>query len=207
ISKGNELVELEELNDGYTHAENLHVFIQRVCDRSGIKLKELDAIGISLGPGSYTGLRIGMSAAKGLCFALSIPLVGVSTLAALTYAARKYEKKSFYIPMLDARRMEIYFAVYDNEMKEVIKPQPKIIDENSVAVFSDFSDSIFFGSGVQKCTSLLNTILPGVSTVKAEHTSSNMITPVLKKYFQNDFMDIAYSEPEYLKEFFDARKN
>lgn len=207
ISSGNELVQLEELNDGYTHAENLHVFIQRVCDRSEIKLNDLDAIAISLGPGSYTGLRIGMSAAKGLSFALNIPLIGVSTLSALAYAASIHEKKSFYIPMLDARRMEIYFAVYDYEMNEVVKPQAKVIDENSVSFFSDFSDSIFFGSGVGKCTSLLKNILPEINSTNIEISSSNMINPVIGKYFQNDFMDIAYSEPEYLKEFFDARKN
>jgi tRNA threonylcarbamoyladenosine biosynthesis protein TsaB len=208
ISEDEKILDKEEIDIGYTHAENLHVFIQSISQRSGVELKSLDAVAISSGPGSYTGLRIGMSAAKGLCQALGIPLIGISSLASLSYNARRVKtKKSFYIPLLDARRMEVYFAVYDESMNEVIKPAALIINKDTVSVFKAFNNAIFFGSGMEKCKEILESTGQYEYLEGIVHSSVFTVEPALKKFKDKDFLDVAYCEPDYLKDFFDTRKN
>jgi tRNA threonylcarbamoyladenosine biosynthesis protein TsaB len=207
ISVGEKIIDTIEVNEGYTHAENLHVFIDQTSKKSEIELREIQAIAISSGPGSYTGLRIGMSAAKGLCHVLQIPLIGVSSLLSICYSAEKKTKKSYYIPMIDARRMEVYFAVYDDEMNEVVSPSALVLNEDSVKIFKKYEDAIFLGSGVEKSKSILENTGSHEYLTQVYHSSRHLLKPALKSYYEKKFLDLAYSEPEYLKEFYDARKH
>ena len=130
LSVDGKLTVLKEDNSlNYSHAERLHVYIDSVLSSAGVKRSDLNAVAVSKGPGSYTGLRIGVSAAKGLCFALGIPLVSVPTLEVLAHKAEA--KSGFIVPMLDARRMEVYSAVFDETYKSIETTSAKILDENS----------------------------------------------------------------------------
>jgi tRNA threonylcarbamoyladenosine biosynthesis protein TsaB len=206
LSSDLNILSIEEIGGGYYHAEKLHVFIQKVCRDANVSLSELQAVSVSSGPGSYTGLRIGMSSAKGLCHALNIPLIGISTLHALCYAARKNEEEKFYAPMLDARRMEVYFAIYDAELKVIVEPSALVVDEKSVKLFQEFEGLTFFGSGVEKCAPLLSPFGKILDTNTIGHSAKWLIEPAMVKFQNKDFLDLAYCEPEYLKDFFDPGK-
>lgn len=203
ISKDADLLSLKELNNGYTHAENLHVFIEQALSECNLKAKDLKAISVSSGPGSYTGLRIGFSAAKGLAFALNIPLITVDTLKALSVAAiQQIKEEAIFIPMMDARRMEVYCAAYDNNLKEVLPLQALILNEESIKAFVLNKSLYFFGDGMPKAKELLQ-LLPQANFIENVCASAvNMITLAFEKYNSKDFADVAYSEPNYLKEFF-----
>jgi tRNA threonylcarbamoyladenosine biosynthesis protein TsaB len=136
LSHNDQLLTIKELNNGYTHAENLHLFIKDVLLDAGIETKQLNAISVSTGPGSYTGLRIGYATAKGLAYALNIPLITVNTLKALTTLAIKQTTTDvLYCPMLDARRMEVYCAIYNQSLKEIVPVNALILSEKSIQVF------------------------------------------------------------------------
>ncbi len=203
ISKDAELLALKELNNGYTHAENLHVFIEQLLIETSLSSKDLNAISISSGPGSYTGLRIGFSAAKGLSYALQIPLITIDTLKALSNTViQKTKSDALFCPMMDARRMEVYCAVYDNLFNEVLPIQALVLDETSVQTFHLNKDIYFFGDGMLKAKSLLQS-LPNTHFIDdITASASSMISLAFEKYQANDFADVAYSEPNYLKEFF-----
>jgi tRNA threonylcarbamoyladenosine biosynthesis protein TsaB len=193
------------LNNGYTHAENLHLFIQHVLLEAGITSKELNAISVSTGPGSYTGLRIGYSTAKGLAYALNIPLITVSTLKALTaLAIQQTSTNALYCPMLDARRMEVYCALYNQSLEEIAPVNTLILSEESIMVFKKDKPIYFFGDGMPKAKELLNT-LPCVFYIENITSSAKALIPLAyQKFIQQDFDDIAYAEPMYLKEFYFA---
>ncbi|HSN47228.1 MAG TPA: tRNA (adenosine(37)-N6)-threonylcarbamoyltransferase complex dimerization subunit type 1 TsaB [Flavobacterium sp.] len=141
----------EIAEDGYSHAERLHVFIEEIIKEAGINYHDLSAIAVSQGPGSYTGLRIGVSAAKGLCFALDIPLIAVDTLQVL--ASQANVSDGLIIPMLDARRMEVYSAIFDPNFENKRAVQAEIITENS---FEDLKETLYFvGDCVEKCRPVL----------------------------------------------------
>ena len=203
ISKDAELLSLKELNNGYTHAENLHVFIEQALNECCLKANDLNAISISSGPGSYTGLRIGFSAAKGLAFALNIPLITIDTLKALSAGAiQLIKEEAVFIPMMDARRMEVYCAAYDNNLKEVLPVQALVLNEDSIKVFEQNKPLYFYGDGMPKAKELLQ-LLPKANFIENVYASAtNMMTLAFEKYNVKDFADVAYSEPNYLKEFF-----
>lgn len=203
LSNNNELLVLKEINTGYTHAENLHVFIQEILKEAGIATNQLAAVSVSSGPGSYTGLRIGFSAAKGLAFALNIPLITIDTLRALTVMAlQKNNANVLYCPMLDARRMEVYCAVYDHQLSEITPANALILDNESIQVFKQNKPIYFFGDGMPKAKSLLET-LPNVNFIDDITLSAKaLIGLAYQKYTSKQFADTAYSEPFYLKEFF-----
>ena len=199
LSKDEEILVLKEENNlGYSHAEKLHLFIEEVITASDFSKSNLDAVSVSKGPGSYTGLRIGVSAAKGLCFALNKPLISVSTLEALAHQI--IINDGLTIPMLDARRMEVYSVIFDSNyrLKREIKAQ--ILDETSFLSELEQQKVYFIGNGVEKTKTLIkhqNAIfiegkLPSASTM---HLIAN------KKFKTNDFEDVAYFEPYYLKDF------
>ena len=203
ISKDAELVALKELNNGYTHAENLHVFIEQLLKETSLSSKDLNAISISSGPGSYTGLRIGFSAAKGLAYALQIPLITIDTLKALSNSViQKTKSDALFCPMMDARRMEVYCAVYDNSFNEVLHIQALVLDETSIQSFHLNKDIYFFGDGMPKAKDLLQSLPNAHFIDDVTASASSMISLAFKKYQANDFADVAYSEPNYLKEFF-----
>lgn len=183
--------------EGYSHAEKLHVYIDTIMIEADIDYKDLDAIAVSQGPGSYTGLRIGVSAAKGLCFALDIPLIAVDTLAVL--AAQVTQKDGVIIPMIDARRMEVYSAVFNSNHIKIKEVQAEVITEES---YQDYNETVYF---VGDCQEKCKTILTKSNFVFIEHirypSANEMSRLSYDKYQKNDTVDVAYFEPYYLKDF------
>ncbi len=199
IFKNTELLCLcEEFSEEYSHAEKLHLFIEWALQGAGIKLKDLHAICIGEGPGSYTGLRIGTAAVKGLCFALHIPLIAVNTLS-LLIKKTETEAVDYIIPMLDARRMEVYTQVYNKQKNETSIIEAKIIDQTSYDSFKE-NKVLFIGDGIEKCQPLLNH--KNFKFITDAHPSANEMGEIaFTKYKNKEFQDIAYFEPLYLKDF------
>ena len=198
------IAEKEYIFDGYSHAEQLTLFIQQVIDSAKITLKKIDAVALSMGPGSYTGLRIGTSTAKGLCYALDIPLIAISTLKAMSLAMAKNEKSATYCPMIDARRMEVFSALYDENNKQVRGVQADVVDENTYVEFLA-NEIIFFGDGSLKCHEIINH--ENAKFIKGINPSAKNLGILAKAKFENkDFEDVAYFEPYYLKDFVAGKK-
>ncbi|TDW46363.1 tRNA threonylcarbamoyladenosine biosynthesis protein TsaB [Flavobacterium sp. 270] len=198
IAKDGETIVCNEIADeGYSHAEKLHVFIEEAIAAAGITVQDLAAIAVSQGPGSYTGLRIGVSAAKGLCFALNIPLIAVDTLKALASQANVSSGK--IIPMLDARRMEVYSAVFNADLENERPIKAEIIDENS---FAEYTEPVYFvGDCAEKCKPVL-TKENFVFLEEIKYPSAKAMSKIsYDKYQKNDTVDVAYFEPYYLKDF------
>lgn len=201
LTKNGDLISIKENNDEkYSHSTKLHSFINEVISDSKITINELSAIAVSRGPGSYTGLRIGVAAAKGLCFSLDIPLISVSTLLILSKQIKI--SSGLILPVLDARRNEVYSAIYDANYKLVKKESPKLIDSKSFENFSNDNQLYFIGSGQQKCRELIksnnNLIFHNKETLPS---SKEMADISYKKFISSDFEDLAYFEPAYLKNF------
>jgi len=202
LSKGSEIIASICLDKGNSHTEHLFPFIEQVLAESNCKISELDGVVLSIGPGSYTGLRIGASAAKGICYALNIPLIGISTLQSVIFSAirtQKEEKNVLYCPMIDARRMEVFTALFNENGEAVTEVENKIIDEHSFA--SELKNHIiyFCGNGMPKCKSVLQH--PNARFIDAPLEAANMLLPALVKYKNQQFEDVAYFEPFYLKEY------
>lgn len=200
LSFEGKLIASQELaTDGYAHAEKLHVFIEATLQQANVQFAQLNAIAVSKGPGSYTGLRIGNSAAKGLCFALNIPLLAVDTLAVLAAQAQSKVDKGFIVPMLDARRMEVYSAVFTPQGKISQAVQAEILDEQS---YGEFSETLYF---VGDCQEKLKTVLtqPNFHFIPeiVYPSAKDMLAISYAKYINKEFEDLAYYEPFYLKDF------
>jgi len=197
ISKEDKLLELTEVNsDKLVHSEKLHLFIEECLLKANLKLSDLKAINVSKGPGSYTGLRIGVSAAKGLAYGLSIPLISVDTLEAMADSVSS-ANDAVLIPMIDARRMEVFCSIHQNG-KCLRTVSAEVLEESS---FSEFNDKkvFFFGDGAAKAIETLNPNFTFVDEIKT--SSSNLIRLGWLKYNASDFENIAYFEPFYLKDF------
>jgi tRNA threonylcarbamoyladenosine biosynthesis protein TsaB len=205
IGKDGKLVALKELNGDYTHAENLTLFIEAVVKQAGIQLADLDAIAISKGPGSYTGLRIGVSTAKGLCYSLDKPLIAINTLQHLSLALSEGED-TLLCPMIDARRMEVYCAVYDSNGNEIIPTAAEIIDENSFADLLKKGKMVFFGDGAAKCKETFSSNSNAVFRDNIYPSAKNMIPLSEKAFTDKQLEDVAYFEPFYLKDFVAGKK-
>ena len=200
LSEDKEILQLKEVNDGsYSHGEMLHVYIDEVIKKANKKLTDLDAVAVSKGPGSYTGLRIGVSAAKGLCYSLDIPLISVSTLASLA-STLKVEKDALIIPLLDARRMEVYSSVYDSNYHQIREIKAEIITENSFATYLEKWKVYLLGDGADKCK---ETIIHKNAIFLDDYfpSAKEMIRFSSQKFKNRDFEDVAYFEPFYLKDF------
>jgi tRNA threonylcarbamoyladenosine biosynthesis protein TsaB len=197
LSKDGGIIALrEDGSAGFSHAEKLHIFIEEVMAEANLDLNDLDAIAVSKGPGSYTGLRIGVSAAKGLCFALNKPLLAIETLEVLAHQVNDSE---VVVPMLDARRMEVYSAIYDKEFVQIRETKAEILSENSFGKYQD-SQVTFIGNGVQKFIPLCR--LPNSRFVSEALPSAKEMAPLANRLFeQGRFEDVAYFEPYYLKDF------
>lgn len=189
----------EDNGQKYSHAERLHMYIAEVLAQANIKNTDLDAIAISKGPGSYTGLRIGVSAAKGLCFALNLPLIATETLKLLGSKV-KAPLSEFVIPMLDARRMEVYSAIFTAAGEKVRETQAQILDAASFQPYLEKNIVHFIGNGVVKFEAV------------CEHTNARYIEDQLpsaremcleahKRFKLQQYEDVAYFEPYYLKDF------
>lgn len=203
ISDGNKLLAIEEEGGGYSHSEKLTVFIQKVLEKANIVLEDIDAVAVSKGPGSYTGLRIGVSVAKGLCYALDKPLIAVDTLQAMArnVATKKGDINALYSPMIDARRMEVYTALYNSDNLPVASISAKIIDENSFSEELSKTKVVFFGDGSAKCAEVLDKS-PNASFIAEGLPSAEFVNQIaIEKYKNEAFEDVAYFEPYYLKDF------
>ncbi|MFC0603841.1 tRNA (adenosine(37)-N6)-threonylcarbamoyltransferase complex dimerization subunit type 1 TsaB [Winogradskyella pulchriflava] len=204
LSKDGETLVLKEDNSsGYSHAETLHVFIDEVFKLSKLKPSEIDAVAISKGPGSYTGLRIGVSSAKGLCFALNKSLIAVDTMKSLAHQVKTEE--GFIVSMLDARRMEVYSAIYDSKLELHREIKAEILSEDSFAELLNTSKVYFIGSGVDKTKKIIQH--PNAVFIEGKLPSANEMGELAElKYEKSDTEDVAYFEPYYLKEFIALKK-
>ena len=178
------------------HASLTAVFVQEVLEERGVKLADCDAICVSKGPGSYTGLRVGVSTAKGLCFGSGKPLVAVGTLD--TLVAQAGDVAGIVIPMIDARRMEVYSAVFENG-KQITETTPVIVDETSFAEYLEQGQVLFIGDGAGKCADVIKH--PNAQFCQCNPKASAMLQPAVAAYRAQQFEDAAYFEPFYLKEF------
>tara|TARA_R110002050_G_scaffold57866_1_gene130096 strand:- start:868 stop:1548 length:681 start_codon:yes stop_codon:yes gene_type:complete len=195
---GKTIVLKEDYDKGYSHAERLHVYIDDILKEAKVDAKNLDAVAISKGPGSYTGLRIGVSAAKGLCYALEKPLISVSTLETLAHQVNSPD--GIIVAMLDARRMEVYSAIFDSNYNQRRETEAQILDENSFADYLDKGSVYFIGNGVEKTKTLINH--PNAIFIEDKLPSANdMSLLAYNKYKKSDTEDVAYFEPYYLKDF------
>lgn len=188
--------------EGPSHAALLGTYVEEALAAAKSKNIRLDAVAVSSGPGSYTGLRIGVSMAKGLCFGYGIPLIAVHTLEILAFAAKKQAKdnRALYCSMLDARRMEVYAAIYNEFLDEIRKPEAEIVTAETYAGYLEKGPVYFFGNGAAKCKSLI--ISPEAVFIEAiDPLASDMVTLSEQAYAAGKFEDVAYFEPFYLKEF------
>lgn len=202
-ANGNTIACKEIAEEGFSHAEKLHVFIAAILKDNSLALSDLSAIAVSQGPGSYTGLRIGVSAAKGLSYALDIPLIAIDTLLLL---AKKIKcNDGIIIPMIDARRMECYTAIFDSNYAKIRETIAEIIDENT---FQESKEIIHLvGDGAEKCKSILNNSKFVYYDDYVFPSSNEMGLLAFEKYNTKDFVDVAYFEPFYLKDFLVVKSN
>ena len=202
-----ELLSLRESDSGRDHAKKVAVFVDELLRENDIDPSDLDAIAVGEGPGSYTGLRIGVSFAKGLCYGLNKPLIAISSLAAMTQVAiEDYQagivdvdnwEGALLCPMIDARRMEVYTAVYNTEGQRLTDTTAEVITEESLAEWRNrTAEFVTFGSGSSKCANILNAKLIDITP-----SVRGMALLAEQKYNAGDFVDTAYFEPYYLKDF------
>ncbi len=202
LAKNGETLICKEISEqGYSHAEKLHVFIDEIIKESSIAIVDLQAIAVSQGPGSYTGLRIGVSSAKGLCYGVQIPLIAIDTLT--TLALRVPQEDGLIIPMIDARRMEVYSAIFNSNKEMIREVQSEILTEET---FINETKTIYFiGDSNEKAKSVLTKsnfiFLDDIKFPSANEMSSFSYA----KFLKEDFVDVAYFEPYYLKDFMFAR--
>ena len=188
----------EDARNGYSHAEKLHVFIDDVLREAKISRSQLDAIAISKGPGSYTGLRIGVSAAKGLAFALNKPLISVPTLDVLAHKVSC--KDGVIVAMLDARRLEVYSAIFNSNYNQIRDTKAEVLDETSFIDYLNKGKTYFIGNGVEKTKQTIHH--PNAIYIENKLPSANeMAMLAYYKYKISDIEDVAYFEPYYLKDF------
>jgi tRNA threonylcarbamoyladenosine biosynthesis protein TsaB len=202
LAKDGETIICKEIAEqGYSHAEKLHVFIDEIIKEAKISMSDLHAVAVSQGPGSYTGLRIGVSAAKGLCYALDIPLIAVDTLTSLVNQVKQDD--GFIVPMIDARRMEVYSAIFNSNKEMIREVQAEILKEES---FANHSEKIYFiGDSSEKSKPVLSQS-NFIFLDEIVFPSANEMSAISFAKFQNkDFVDVAYFEPYYLKDFMFAK--
>jgi tRNA threonylcarbamoyladenosine biosynthesis protein TsaB len=201
------VISTRQNSENRPHASLLTVFIEDILQEQGVKVNDLDAVAISKGPGSYTGLRIGVSVAKGISYRAGIPMIGIDTplsmFSGMKYADNELMLKTdglIYCPMLDARRMEVYYCLFDNNGSRLSEISAEIIGENSFSGIPEEKQIIFFGEGAMKCKDVMkrgnSMFYPGF-----EISAAHMMKPVSEAFLAGRFEDIAYFEPFYLKDF------
>lgn len=203
LSKEGKLVQLQEIaDDQYSHGEQLTLLIQKVIDQEGIKISDLNAVSVSAGPGSYTGLRIGVSTAKGLCYALSIPLISIDTLTSMAQDESLKDGNKTICSMIDARRMEVFSALFNSEGECIKLASPDVLDEST---YSEYEPFICIGDGAEKTKELWkNRSIEYKDSFQI--SAKTQIELAYNKYQAQEFEDVAYFEPNYIKAFHDTRK-
>jgi tRNA threonylcarbamoyladenosine biosynthesis protein TsaB len=196
---------LSENPEQKDHASWLHPAIERVMRDTGHRMGDLQAVAVTDGPGSYTGLRVGMAAAKGFCYGLRIPLITENTLKVMAFAAREqFPGNGLFCPMIDARRLEVFTAVYQNDLVERMPPSAEIIDENSFSTLLERETVSFFGGGSYKCKPLITS--PRAVFIEVNYQAGYLGILSFLRYLQSEFTELAYSEPAYTKEFYTHTK-
>lgn len=200
LAKDGKMLGIRETSEEKSHATLLTVFVNELLEENNLKITDLDAVSVSEGPGSYTGLRIGVSTAKGICYGIDKPLIAISTLDALAFSVcENISENVLLCPMIDARRMEIYTAFYNSKAERISEIQPLIVDENSFENELKNNKIVMFGSGAEKCKSLFKNNVEYIDNIM--HSSSFMCELSEISFQKNKFVDVAYFEPFYLKEF------
>ncbi len=211
LAKDGDVLGFKQVNGRNLHAEVITRFIEEIIADAGLSYYNLDAIAVSCGPGSYTGLRIGISTAKGLCFALDKPLIAVETLAAMAEGVAGMDEYNnqedlLLCPMIDARRMEVYTAIFNMQGERIRLTSAEIVDENSFADILQNNRVLFFGDGAEKCFNILQAnpnalYLPGFL-----NSAAHLTKKAAQKFNVEEFEDVAYFEPYYLKDFIAGKK-
>lgn len=211
LSKDGETVALKQINERNIHAEVITLFIEDMLKETGISYAQLAAIAVSSGPGSYTGLRIGVSTAKGLCFALDKPLIAIETLEAMADGLVKdmnlESKETLLCPMIDARRMEVYTAIFDANDQRIKPTTAEIIDENSFSDLLSEHTILFFGDGAPKCETVLGANPNAQFVADFSNSAAHLSAKAYQKFTAEEFEDVAYFEPFYLKDFIAGKKS
>ena len=201
LAKDNEILQLALNENQKDHASWLHITIADVLQKTGSIVNELSAVAVSIGPGSYTGLRVGLASAKGFCYALNIPLMAISTLKMIAFAVKDEAiNANFICPLIDARRMEVFTSMYDHSLVEKIPPRAVILDENSFSAILAENKVLFCGNGSKKLQNIISSYnaLFTDTVANAAHLSQ-----LSYNYFRNkEFASLAYTDPLYIKEFY-----
>ncbi|HKC36792.1 MAG TPA: tRNA (adenosine(37)-N6)-threonylcarbamoyltransferase complex dimerization subunit type 1 TsaB [Chitinophagaceae bacterium] len=203
LAKDGNILSIVKNESQKDHASWLHVAIKEIFEKNSLELRSVDAIAVTGGPGSYTGLRIGMATAKGICYALNKPLISLNTLLVMANAAKK-ENFDLLCPMIDARRMEVFTAIYNRDLQIVKEPVAITLNENSFDEYISTSSICFFGNGSNKFQAVKKGQHAMFSNIKADATSMILLSE--KKFAEKEFADLAYAEPLYLKEFYTPGK-
>lgn len=210
ISENGEVLEAQVNDIQKDHAAFLQPAIAEILKNSRIVLQDLAAVAVTAGPGSYTGLRVGLASAKGICYALNKPLILINTLEALAFSFidevknEEIASTSLLCPMLDARRMEVYTAVYNNELETLLEPVAMVLDENAFSEMLSQHKMIFFGNGAAKWKNICNSSNAGFGEAAVRPAAFSQL--VLKYFNMGKFDNLALSQPYYLKEFHDTAK-
>ncbi len=210
LARNDKVLSIRESKEEKSHASNLGVFIKQVLDESEIEVDQLDAIAVSKGPGSYTGLRIGVSMVKGLCYRAGVPLIAIETLQIMangmrrvvmeTFAADFYPENALFCPMIDARRMEVYTALFNINNQKVKETTAMIVKENSFDSFLRNAKVVFAGNGAEKCRNILRHE-HAFFLNNFNHSAIYMKDIVWQAFHDRNFENPAYFEPYYLKDF------
>jgi len=211
LAKDGDVLGFKQVNGRNLHAEVITRFVEELITGAGFSYNNLDAIAVSCGPGSYTGLRIGVSTAKGLCFALDKPLIAVETLAAMAEGAAGMDVYSnqtdlLLCPMIDARRMEVYTAIFNINGENIKPTAAEIVDENSFADILQNNNVLFFGDGAEKCFNVLKAHPNALYLPDFLNSATHLTKKAAEKFNNGDFEDVAYFEPYYLKDFIAGKK-
>lgn len=208
LSQHNNVLGVITSSDQKNHASFVQPAIESLLSQTGNRLAQVDAVAVTAGPGSYTGLRVGLASAKGICYALNKPLILVNTLEVMAQAVLSREASAttevLLCPMIDARRMEVFTALYDHSLQEMQPPHALVVDDT---VFNELLSSrkiIFSGSGHNKLKDVIQH--PNASFSSVQHDATDLAVRAAKSYERKHFANLAYSEPLYVKEFFDTRK-
>jgi tRNA threonylcarbamoyladenosine biosynthesis protein TsaB len=202
LHRGRELVSALEINESQAHAAKLAVLIRDIFNESGFEMRQLGAIAVSAGPGSYTGLRIGTSTAKGICYAQGIPLIAINTLDVLAFHFREQSavKKGLFCPMIDAKRMEVYCQVTDANLAVIQPVEAKVVDETAFRELLEDHEMFFFGDGAAKCRAVItHNHAVFVDNIRPE--ASTLGKMASEKFEKKEFEDLVSFTPFYLKDF------
>lgn len=209
LSKGTEIIGLKEEAGGNNHAKHLLPFVDEVLKQAEASMTDINGVAVSIGPGSYTGLRIGVSTAKGIAYTAGIPVMAISTLESIAQGAKTLWSGTStetvqIVPMIDARRMEVFTTRYDFDIRSLEEISSKIVDENTFAELLSKEKVLFCGNGMPKCKEILSAF-PNAKFMDAPISAKNMLPTALRKWQKQEFEDVAYFEPFYLKEYVAAK--